>query len=94
MLDSALRLCNCCFVASSVLAISIASSSDSVSSLWISFDCTRSEFVPNMRVSSMCSLVSVYLHSRAKMRTVFIYASTLSPLSCFKDLNLNLAKIF
>ena len=25
------------------------------------------------------------------MRTVFIYASTLSPLSCFIDLNLNLA---
>ena len=91
MLDSALRLCNCCFVASSVLAISITSSSVSVSSLWISFDCTRSEFVPNMRVSSMCSLVSVYLHSRAKMRTVFIYVSTLSQLSCFIDLNLNLA---
>ena len=50
MFDSALRLCNCCFVASSVLAISIASSSDSVSSLWISFDCTCSELVPNMRV--------------------------------------------
>ena len=91
----------------------------------------------------MCSLVSAYLHSRAKMRTVFIYASkvkvkvwfyialypvrwtaqsalhfppladlfipapfsaslgsilptsdsTLSPLSCFIDLNLNLAII-
>ena len=39
----------------------------------------------------MCSLVSVYLQSRAKMRTVFIYVSTLSPLSCFIDLNLNLA---
>ena len=44
-----------------------------------------------MRVSSMCVLVSVYLHSRTKMRTVFIYVSTLSPWSCFIDLNLNLA---
>ena len=44
-----------------------------------------------MIVSSMYSLVSVYLHSRAKMRTVFIYASTLSPLSCFIYLNFNLA---
>ena len=91
MFDSALMLCNCCFVASSVLAISISSSSDSVSSLCISFDYTRSELVSNMRVSSMCSLVSVYLHYRAKMRTVFISVSTLSPLSCFIDLILNLA---
>ena len=62
MFDSALKLCNCCFVASSVLALSIASSSDSVSSRWISFDCTRSELVPNMRVSSMCSFgVCIYI---------------------------------
>ena len=58
----------------SVLAISTASSSESVSSLWISFDCTCSELVTNMRVASMYLLVSVYLHHRAKMRTVFIYA--------------------
>ena len=44
-----------------------------------------------MRVSSMCSLVSVYLHYRANMRTVFIWASTLSSLSCFIDLNLIVA---
>ena len=74
MFDSAKGLCKkyyCCCVASAVLAISIASTSNSVSSLWISFDCTCSGLVPNMRVSSMCSLVSVYLHYHAKMRTVF-----------------------
>ena len=91
MFDSDLMLCTCCLVASSVVAMSIASSSDSVSSLWISFDCTGSELVPNMKMSRMCSFVSVYLHSRAKMRTVFIYASTLSQLSCFIDLSFNLA---
>ena len=57
----------------------------------LSFDCTCSGLVPNMRVSSMCSLVAVYLHSRAKMRTVFIYTSKISPLSQCIDLNLNLA---
>ena len=36
-----------------------------------------------MRVSIMCSLVSVYLHSRAKMRIVFMYASTLSSIVLF-----------
>ena len=36
------------------LRLHIASSSDCVSSLWIRFNCTRSELLPTMRVSSMC----------------------------------------
>ena len=84
--ECSIRLCNCCFVASSVLAISIASSSDSVSSLWISFDCTCSECL-------VCVHWYLYIYILVPkcMRSVFIYASTLSPLSCFIDLNLNLA---
>ena len=80
--SEALQLLFCSFCRSGNINTS-ASSSDSVSSLWIRFDCTCSELVPNMRVFSMCSLVSVYLHSRDKMRTVFIYASTLFPIVLF-----------
>ena len=36
-------------------------SSDRVSSLWISFDCTCSELVPNMRVSSMTVFIGICL---------------------------------
>ena len=67
LLSETLQLLFCSFFRSGY----INNSSDSVSSLWITFDCTCSEFVPNMRVSSMCSLISVFfLNYRAKMHTV------------------------
>ena len=63
MFDSALSLCNCCFVASVVLAISIASSSDSVSSLWISFDCT-------------CCIIYIYIYNRLPVLQISMVRSS------------------
>ena len=56
MADSARMLFSCCFVASAVLVTSMASSSVNVSSRWMSFDCTCSEFLPSVKHNMFISI--------------------------------------